>query len=80
MSSPAQEFWGVLKFFGPLAVLQVVAFTVSAFVAPGNYGVLFSANLTVVLIAAGAGYSRGKRDALSDAQVSTSTETADRAT
>lgn len=80
MPSPAQDFWGVVKSFGPLAVLQVVAFTVAAFVAPKNYGVMFSANLTVTLIANGAGYSRGKRDALNKPSNESTEEPTDQTT
>ena len=62
MSTPAQEFWGIIKWFGPLAALQVIAFVCAVAVAPDNYGVQIVSQLTVTMIAAGAGYNAGKRE------------------
>ena len=63
MSTPAQEFWGVIKWFGPLAALQVIAFVCAVAAAPENYGVQVVSQLTVTMIAARAGYTAGKREA-----------------
>ena len=68
MSKSSQDFWGVIKFFGPLAALQVAAFVVPAFVFKDNYSLLASFQISGVLaitaLAAGTGYKAGKRDAL----------------
>jgi len=62
MSTPAQESWGIIKWFGPLAALQVIAFVCAVAVVPKNYGVQVISQLTVTMIAAGAGYNAGKRE------------------
>ncbi len=67
MSKSSQDFWGVIKFFGPLAALQFVAFTVPALFFRDNYSLLaafqFSCVLAITALAAGTGYKAGKRDA-----------------
>ena len=70
-----QDFWNVIKFFGPLAVIQVSAYVAAVMLVPGNHGVLFVSQLTVTLIASSAGFNAGKRAAQGEANtVTTDTE------
>lgn len=70
MSKSSQDFWGVIKFFGPLAALQVAAFVVPALIFKGNNSLVVAFQLSFVLaitqLAASAGYKAGKRDALNE--------------
>ena len=70
MSKSSQEFWGIIKNFGPLAALQVVVFVVPAIIFRDNHPWVAASQISGVLaitaLAAGTGYKAGKRDALSE--------------
>ena len=66
--SAATEFWSVVKFFGPLALIQAIAYVAAVYIASGNHGVIFVSQLTVTLIAASAGYHKGQRDSQGDSK------------
>lgn len=70
MSKSSQDFRGVIKFFGPLAALQLVVFVVPALFLKDNYSLLaafqFSGVLAITALAAGTGYKAGKRGALNE--------------
>lgn len=67
MSRSSQDFWGVIKFFGPLAALQVAVFVIPAVIFKDNNSLVAAFQIPGVLaitaLAAGTGYKAGKRDA-----------------
>lgn len=67
MSAAMRDFRNVIRFFGPLAGIQVLAFVAAALLIPDNPALLFVSQLTVTMIAAGAGFRAGRRNGLAEA-------------
>ena len=72
MATRSEEFWGIVKSFGPLAALHVLVYAGSAAVFQDNRTWTAVAQLTgalmVTALGGGLGYRAGKRDGLSEAQ------------
>ena len=72
MSKSSQEFWSIIKSFGPLAALQVAVFVVPALIFRDNHGLVavgqISGVIAITALASGTGYNAGKRDALNESK------------